>query len=154
MLLTFALNSLKFRPLRTFLTALGIAVAVGSTTIFLSLGEGLREAFSRHIGTIGPEIQVSYGPFNINSFSTLPQLPLEFITELENVSEKFGINEIIPLTFFLRAGLVTTVYMGFPLEQDMGEIYLGFEVIEGRPLKPEDSQMAFSWGARCPTQRN
>ncbi len=40
-----AFASLTRRPLRTTLTALGIAIAVGSTVVFLALGEGLRNAF-------------------------------------------------------------------------------------------------------------
>ena len=145
MLLMFALHSLRFRPVRTFLTALGIAVAVGSTIIFLSLGEGLRQAFSRHVGAVGPDIQVSYGPFNMNSFSTVPQLPAEFRVELERISSEYGIEKVIPLTFFIRTGLTPTsayVYTGLPAEQDIAEIYLGFEVIKGRNLKPKDTQVA------------
>ncbi len=145
MLLVFALHSLRFRPVRTFLTALGIAVAVGSTIIFLSLGEGLRQAFSRHVGAVGPDIQVSYGPFNMNSFSTVPQLPAEFRAELERISGEYGIEKVIPLTFFIRTGLTPAsayVYTGLPAEQDIAEIYLGFEVIKGRNLKPKDTQVA------------
>ena len=55
MIWSLALQSLRLRPLRTFLTALGIAVAVGSTVIFLSLGEGLRQVFAQEIGGIGPD---------------------------------------------------------------------------------------------------
>ncbi len=145
MLLTFAFNSLGLRPLRTFLTALGIAVAVGSTIIFLSLGEGLRQAFSNHLGGVGPDIQVSYGPFNVNSFSTMPQLPTEFIAELEQVASEFNIQKIIPLAFFLRSGFnpaSTYAYMGLPPEQDIAEIYLGFEVAKGRAFKAKDKLVA------------
>ena len=44
MILELALHSLRHRPLRTTLTAAGIAIAVGSMVVFLSLGEGLRLA--------------------------------------------------------------------------------------------------------------
>ncbi len=145
MLLTFALHSLGFRPLRTFLTALGIAVAVGSTIIFLSLGEGLRQAFANHLGGVGPDIQVSYGPFNVNSFSTLPQLPTQFMTELEQVADEYNIQKIIPLAFFVRAGLSPVggyAYMGLPPKQDIAEIYLGFEVAKGRAFKATDKLVA------------
>ena len=142
MLLTFAFHSLGFRPLRTFLTTLGIAVAVGSTIIFLSLGEGLRQAFSNHLGEVGPDIQVSYGPFNVNSFSTIPQLPTKFIAKLEQVDSEYDIQKIIPLAFFIRAGLSpssTYAYMGLHPEQDIAEVYLGFEIVEGRALTAKDS---------------
>jgi putative ABC transport system permease protein len=56
-----AFASLTRRPLRTALTALGIAIAVGSTVVFLSLGEGLRRAFDDSLAGLGPDIQVSYG---------------------------------------------------------------------------------------------
>ncbi len=40
-----ALKGLTRRKVRTLLTALGIAVAVASMVIFLSLGEGIRRVF-------------------------------------------------------------------------------------------------------------
>jgi len=136
-----ALHSLRQRPLRTFLTALGIAVAVGSTVIFLSLGEGLRQVFGTQIGNIGPELHVSYGPFDASLFAAVPELPLRYREALLAEGERFGIREVVPLLFFLRGGLspsASFMFQGLPPDRDLAQIYGGFTVLEGRGLNAED----------------
>ena len=138
-----ASSSLKLRPLRTFLTALGIAVAVASMVIFLSLGEGLRKAFSEELGSIGPDLQVSYGPFDATaSLSSLPELPLSYKTELEQNATQYGITKVTPLLFHLRSGFSTTsafIFQGVPPEEDISSIYYDFEIVEGRALSRSDT---------------
>jgi putative ABC transport system permease protein len=136
-----ALHSLRQRPLRTFLTALGITVAVGSTVVFLSLGEGLRQVFGTQIGNIGPALQVSYGPFDTTLFTAVPELPLRYRETLLAEEERFGIREVVPLLFFLRGGLspsTSFMFQGLPPDQNLAEIYGGFTVLEGRGLNAED----------------
>jgi putative ABC transport system permease protein len=137
-----ALSSLRLRPLRTFLTALGIAVAVGSMVIFLSLGEGLRKAFTEQLGSIGPDLQVSFGPFDATaSLSSLPELPLSYKTEIEQGATQYGITKVTPLLFHLRSGLSTTsafIFQGIPPDEDVNSIYYDFEMVEGRGLDAND----------------
>jgi putative ABC transport system permease protein len=137
-----ALSSLTLRPLRTFLTALGIAVAVGSMVIFLSLGEGLRKAFTEQLGSIGPDLQVSFGPFDATaSLSSLPELPLSYKTEIEQDAAQYGITKVTPLLFHLRSGLSTTsafIFQGIPPDEDVNSIYYDFEMVEGRGLDAND----------------
>ena len=137
-----ASSALRLRPLRTFLTALGIAVAVGSMVIFLSLGEGLRRAFVDQLGAIGPDLQVSYGDFDATaSFTSLPELPLSYIDELQNTAEEFGIVNVTPLLFHFRAGFSpgnSFVFQGVPPSVDVGSIYYGFEMVSGRALSAAD----------------
>jgi putative ABC transport system permease protein len=133
-----ALRSLSQRPLRTFLTALGIAVAVAATVIFLSLGEGLRNVFANEISNIGPDLQVSYGAFDATSLTLLPQLPLEYA---EQLSQEPEVSNVVPLTLFLRGGFVRNssfLFQGLPAGTDIASIYQGFEVISGRGLQAED----------------
>ena len=135
-----ALRSLRLRPLRTFLTTLGIAVAVGSTVIFLSLGEGMRQAFANEIGGIGPDLQVSYGPFDPSSLTVLPQLPIEFAEALAAEPE---VSRVIPLLLHVRGGFTPNssfLFQGLPPQEDIGSIYHGYELIDGRPLSAEDQQ--------------
>lgn len=137
-----ASNSLRLRPLRTFLTALGIAVAVGSMVIFLSLGEGLRKAFTEQLGSIGPDLQVSFGAFDATaSLSSLPELSLEYQTQLEQNAATYGITKVTPILFHLRSGLSATssfIFQGLPPDEDIGDIYYDFEIMAGRALAPTD----------------
>lgn len=141
-----ATNSLKLRPLRTFLTALGIAVAVASMVIFLSLGEGLRQVFTEQLGSIGPDLQVSYGDFDTSaSLSWVPELPLSYKEEIEKNADEYGILKVVPLMFHLRAGLSTTssfLFQGIPPEEDVGNIYYDFKLEQGRALQEGDSNVA------------
>jgi putative ABC transport system permease protein len=124
------------------LTALGIAVAVGAMVIFLSLGEGLRQVFGEQLGSIGPDLQVSFGDFDASaSLTSVPELPLVYKTKLEQNAGDYGIVKVIPLLFHLRAGLSTTsafIFQAIPAEVDPSTIYFDFELIEGRALKADD----------------
>ena len=137
-----ALSSLRLRPLRTFLTALGIAVAVGSMVIFLSLGEGLRQAFVKQIGSIGPDLQVSFGPFDAtSSLTSIPELPLSYVDTLRARGAEYGIVNVVPLLFYVRAGFSPSssfVFEGLPPGEDVSGIYYGFKVLEGRGLSAAD----------------
>ncbi len=141
-----ATSSLRLRPLRTFLTALGIAVAVASMVIFLSLGEGLRQVFAEQLGSIGPDLQVSYGDFDSSaSLSWVPELPLTYKAELEKNAEEYGILKVVPLMFHLRAGFSATssfLFQGIPPGEEVGDIYYDFKLEQGRGLEPNDTNIA------------
>lgn len=141
-----ASQSLSQRLVRTALTALGIAVAVGSMVIFLSLGEGLRRVFADQLGAIGPDLQVSFGDFDASaSLSWVPELPLSYQQELEAVAGEFGIRSVTPLLFHLRAGLSITsafVFQGLPAEVPLSRLYPDAELVSGRLLAPEDEAAA------------
>jgi putative ABC transport system permease protein len=134
-----AVTSLRRRPLRTFLTALGIAVAVGSTVIFLSLGEGMRRAFAQELGGLGPDLQVSFGTFDGTVLTAIPQLPLRYLETLEADAERFGILAVTPLLLYLRGSLAAStafVFSGLPADLDPRRLYADFRVVEGRGLDP------------------
>ena len=136
-----AVNALRLRPVRTALTALGIAVAVAATVIFLSLGEGFRQIWTQEIGSVGPDLQVSFGPFDANSVTAMPELPLSYLDDLASSADQFGITRITPLLFYIRGGLSVSqafVFQGLPAGIPIEEIYVGFEVIQGRPLTASD----------------
>ena len=142
MIWSLALQSLRLRPLRTFLTALGIAVAVASTVIFLSLGEGLRQVFTREIGGIGPAIQVSYGPFDTTALTAVPELPLGFAGELRAERERYGVTRVTPLLLYARGGFSpgsSFLFQGLPPGLDVGSLYFDYALVRGRGLTQEDS---------------
>ncbi len=139
MVLELALSALRYRPMRTFLTASGIAIAVGSMVVFLSLGEGLRQAFANEIGSVGAEIQVSYGSFE--NLGSSPELPLSRADDLRAVADEYGIVSVTPLYLYFRGGFSPTssfAFQGVPTDVDLTGIYPGFEITEGRGLTPED----------------
>lgn len=142
MIWSLALNALTRRPIRTFLTALGIAVAVGSMVIFLSLGEGLRKAFTSQISNIGPDLQVSFGDFNTTtSFTSIPELPLSYLDDLRANAELYGIKEVLPFVYHFRAGLSPSssfVFQGSPPSKNLEDVFIGFEILEGRSLNASD----------------
>jgi putative ABC transport system permease protein len=132
-----AVTSLSRRPLRTFLTALGIAVAVGSTVIFLSLGEGLRRAFAQELQGLGPDLQVSFGPFDGTMFTAVPELPLHYLDTLEDVADRYGITSVTPILLYVRGSLATStafVFYGVPADLDPRRLYGEFSIQEGRGL--------------------
>ncbi len=140
-----AFASLTRRPLRTALTALGIAIAVGSTVVFLSLGEGLRRAFDDSLAGLGPDIQVSYGVFDATSLSSVPQLPLAFAEALEAERERYGIEAVTPVLLYLRGSLAASsafVFYGLPIETDLRSLYRDFAIVEGRDLAPRALEAA------------
>jgi putative ABC transport system permease protein len=143
--LRLAAAALVRRPLRTFLTALGIAVAVASTVVFLSLGEGLRQAFRNELGGIGPDLQVGYGDLSESAFNAVPELPIEFAEALAAQAERFGIERVVPMLLYVRSGLTPTsavVFQGLPADVDVSGIYSGLTVVEGRGLDAGDAGVA------------
>jgi putative ABC transport system permease protein len=55
----FALNNMARRPARTFLTILGIALAIGTAVALLALGRGINESISRGFDEHGAELIVT-----------------------------------------------------------------------------------------------
>ncbi|MFN2323507.1 MAG: ABC transporter permease [Trueperaceae bacterium] len=146
-MLRLAAAALLRRPLRTFLTALGIAVAVASTVVFLSLGEGLRQAFRNELGGIGPDLQVGYGDLSESAFNAVPELPIEFADALAADADRFGIERVVPMLLYVRSGLTPTsavVFQGLPADVDVGGIYSGLTIVEGRGLDAADAGAAIA----------
>jgi putative ABC transport system permease protein len=138
-----ALASLRHRPLRTGLTALGIAIAIASTVVFMSIGEGLRKAFADQLAGLGPDIQVSFGEVGDDLFPTAPDLPAEYVERLRADAERFGIRSVTPALLYLRGGLSPSqsfVFEGLPTDVPLNEVFTGASVVEGRLLTPEDEE--------------
>lgn len=141
MLLELAAHSLRNRPLRTGLTAAGIAVAVGSMVLFLSLGEGLRQAFAREVGGLGPELQISFGRLETSATLSRPELPLSYLDRVRDAGDPLGVTSVTPVMLILRGGLGASssfVFHGFPAETDPRDLYPGYTLAEGRDLDAND----------------
>ncbi len=136
-----ALASLRNRPLRTALTALGIAVAIASTVVFMSIGEGLRKAFADQLAGLGPDVQISYGEADDDLFPTAADLPAEYVARLQQDADRFGIRSVTPALIYLRGGLSPTssfIFEGLPSDVPLHDVFTGAEVIGGRGLTADD----------------
>lgn len=152
-----ALHALWHRPVRTGLTALGIAVAVGSMVVFLSIGEGLRRAFAAELGSIGAELQISYGPFETAAFGSVPELPLDRLDEVRRAGEPYGVESVTPLLLYVRGGFTPSTsfaFQGLPAGVDVASIYPGYRVAAGRGLGPRDAGANVAVVGRQAAERN
>lgn len=136
-----ALASLRQRPLRTALTALGIAVAVGSTVVFMSLGEGLRQVFGDQLANLGPDIQVTYGEVGDDLFPSAPELPIAFVASLSAAATDLGIRSVTPVLLSLKGGFNPSqsfIFQAFPTTFPLAEMFSSPRVVEGRSLTALD----------------
>lgn len=136
-----AAASLVQRPLRSFLTGLGIAVAVAGAVVFLSLGEGIRQVFSDELKNLGPDIQVTFGPASADFFPTAPDLPARYLDDLRAAAAELDIDFAVPALLYLRGGLSPSqshVFEGLPADVPLASIYHGATATTGRLLGPED----------------
>ncbi|KEF33685.1 ABC transporter permease [Deinococcus sp. RL] len=137
---TLAWRGLTRRPVRTFLTALGITVAVASMVVFLSLGEGIRKVFTAELGGIGPDVQVSLSGFS-QGFAPAPNLPEDVVGQLRGLADELGITAVTPVVVTVRGSLDVTqsaVLYGVPAAGGMTNIFPNARVAQGRALTGAD----------------
>jgi putative ABC transport system permease protein len=143
-LFVLAQRGLLRRPVRTFLTVLGIVVAVASMVIFLSLGEGFRRALGAEIGNVGPDLQVTLAGNESSSVfgSPIPDVPLENAKRFEGVASELGIKQVIPYILTARGSFSGQGYLiaGYPFERvPLSDIYPNLKLLEGRLFTPADA---------------
>jgi putative ABC transport system permease protein len=127
--------------LRTALTALGIAVAVGSTVMFMSLGEGLRQVFGDQLANLGPDLQVTYGEAGDDLFPSAPELPTRFMAELTSAASELGIRSVTPVLLSLKGGINPSqsfIFQAFPSALPLAEMFSSPRLVEGRLLNADD----------------
>ncbi|WP_155299579.1 ABC transporter permease [Deinococcus kurensis] len=137
-----AWRGLTRRRVRTFLTALGITVAVASMVIFLSLGEGIRKVFTSELGGIGPDIQVSLTPLS-QGLALHPNLPQDTVKQLQALAPELGLQTVTPVVMAVRGGLDPTqsvVLYGLPASGGIGAVFPNTALAQGRLLLPADEQ--------------
>lgn len=137
-----ALRGLLRRPTRTALTSLGIAVAVASMVIFLSLGEGIRKVFASELGGIGPDIQLSLSGLS-QGFAIQPNLPASTLSQVQSFAPELGIETITPVIMTVRGGFSPTqsvVLYGLPAQQGINTVFPSTKIASGRLLVPKDDK--------------
>lgn len=137
-----AWRGLTRRRVRTFLTALGITVAVASMVIFLSLGEGIRKVFSQELGGIGPDIQVSLTGLN-QGMSMHPDVPESTVQDIKNLPADLGIVNVTPVIMAVRGSFdpgASVILYGLSGAQGINAAFPSAKVAQGRLLQAQDDQ--------------
>ncbi len=127
-------RNLTARLTRSLFTWLGIAVATASMVLFLSFGEGLRQALATEMGNFGPQIRVVAE--GTDAFSPpLPELPPEMLGQIEALAPELGIQKIIPAVVMFRGGFdpaTSFLFYGLPEGADPRDFYPPARVAAGR----------------------
>ena len=128
-------RNLKARPVRSLLTLVGIAVATTSMVLFLSFGEGLRQALSAEMEKFGPQIRVvaeGTGTFGVPN----PELEPSVLKTLEEHAEELGILRLFPAVVMMKGSgfdpATTFLFYGLPEGITPKDLAPTTEVIAGR----------------------
>ncbi len=116
-LLALVLRNQKARPVRSLLTVLGILVATASMVLFLSFGEGLRQALASEMTKFGPEIRVvaeGTGVFGVPN----PELDQSVLDTLRAHAGELGIARLFPAVVMMKGSgfdpATTFLFYGLP----------------------------------------
>ncbi len=127
-------RNLTARTTRSIFTWLGIAVATASMVLFLSFGEGLRQALAVEMGNMGPQIRVVAQ--GTDAFSPpLPELPPEMLEKIKYLAPELGISKVIPAVVMFRGGFDPSssfLFYGLPEGADPRDFYPKAQVSAGR----------------------
>lgn len=134
-----AVKNLKGRPIRTWLTILGIIIGVFLVITLFSLSEGLKETVMQQLRMMGSEI-----------IMIIPGDPQDMMTtfiggiqlsgaDLEAISRADGVKRVLPMTYaaeIVRYEDISkpVLIFGLPFGQDL-DIYqsdLGWDITKGR----------------------
>jgi len=93
--LIFALNNLKRRRLRSWLTMIGIFIGIAAVVSLIGLGEGLRFAITSQFGFLGTDIMAvtatgGFGPPGTGVVNPLTDKELDKIKSINGVEDAAG----------------------------------------------------------------
>lgn len=102
-ILSLSVRSFKSKPMRTFLTILGVSVGIGTVLFLVSLGYGLQNIILNKITTTDTLLSLTVNP-GISDLVNLNKKSVKKISEMENVSE---VSPTISLSAQLTIGELT-----------------------------------------------
>jgi len=90
-----ALNGLKSKPLRSWLTMIGIFIGIAAVVSLISLGEGLRTAITSQFGFLGDDLlrispSSGFGPPGIGVVNPLTDKEVKAIANLKGINGAAG----------------------------------------------------------------
>jgi putative ABC transport system permease protein len=142
---TLALNSLRKRRLRSWLTMIGIFIGIAALVSLIGLGEGLRYAISSQFGALGADMitiqasGVQYGPPGSGAVTPLTK---DYATKIDKLpGVKYAISRMIVTSKIEFNNRMSIGYLGSMPDgayRKEVETIAGFKAIEGRLLKDGD----------------
>lgn len=129
--LIFAARNLLSRPIRSFLTILGVAIAIGGYVALSGLTQGVQASLERGFGEQGADLTVSRkGAFNLEA-SAVPESLQPRIAEVEGVESVSGV--MFNLT--TADDTANIVVMGWPSD---GWLWRQIKIIAGQTATHSD----------------
>ncbi len=137
--LKIAARNLRTRPLRSWLTIIGVVVGVFLVVSLLSLTEGLKGAITQQLQMIGKDIIIVM-PGEVTNLATTFGGGLELSDEdLEAVEKAEGVEAVLPMNYKAESvrfeDTKKTVFMtGVPIDEEGLEVLvsdMGWSLIEG-----------------------
>ncbi|MDA1196723.1 MAG: ABC transporter permease [Nanoarchaeota archaeon] len=144
--LSFCIDNLRSRKLRSYLTLLGIFIGIAAVVSLISLGQGLRSGVSSQFGFLGPDlIRVNIGSSLAPPGTTVVANPLTQ-SDVDGIDNIAGVRMVAgrlahPGNLRFNDRIVFGIALSMPDGEDRGEIEeaIGYEVAKGRLLRDGDS---------------
>ena len=134
-----AIKNLRTRPLRSWLTILGIVIGIFLIMSLLSLSEGLKQTVLKHLNTIGKDILMII-PGNINDMMTTMLGGMKLTDdELKAIEKSEGVEAVVPMVY---KGEVMR-YQG----ESKSVIIYGVDIRKSLKILQEDLGFALSEGS-------
>ncbi len=132
--LTLSTRMFKNRPMRTFLTILGVGVGIGTVLFLVSLGYGLQQVILNKITTADSLLSLDVSP-GVSSLIELSQENVDKIDQIENVVETSRLANISS-----QITLNDKIADGFILAADQSFFRLnGVNIDRGKEFATDDS---------------
>jgi putative ABC transport system permease protein len=145
----FAIDNLKHRKLRSWLTMIGIFIGIAAVVSLIGLGEGLREAINAQFGFLGTDVLSvtatgGFGPPGTGVVDPLTDKELNAIKSVPGVEGAAGrILESGKLEFNNQVGFGYAVSMPEGEERKVMEHLMNMEAEKGRLLEDGESGSVF-----------
>ena len=150
-LFTIAINNLKHRKKRTFLTILGIIIGISAVVALISIGQGMSYSINKEMEKIGTD-KIFIQPKSATGMTmsaeggagTIGKKDLNLVKKVTGVKEAVGIYSHMAQIEFGKE-LQTVYSFGYPKKQSeaslMDEVHT-WKVAQGRMLKPGEKGKA------------
>lgn len=133
-----AIKSLRTRPVRSWLTMIGVVIGVFLIMSLLSLSEGIKTAVMQQLRMMGKDLIMIF-PGEINNMATMMAGGMELSEDdIEAIEKTEGVDAVVPTNYkgeVLRYGGETkTVFLGgVPWKElDILKSDMGWDLSEGR----------------------
>ncbi len=137
--LKMALKMLKHSKLRSWLTIIGIIIAVSSVTTILSFGQGIKTEVNNKLGDTGIDILNLYSGWSEEGSNELTIKDYETLKKLNEVDDVERIIRISKNTTYMGES-VDIRYMGTDTDV-FNKFYSTIEIIKGRELRSADEKV-------------